>query len=61
MTQQSTGDYVLGLSRANFTNKGAVGGKGASLGELLTEGIAVPDGFVITTAAFRELGKPCIV
>jgi len=30
------------------------GGKGASLGELLRAGIRVPDGFVVTTAAFRE-------
>src|SRR3954466_14976567 len=30
------------------------GGKGASLGELLRTGIRVPDGFVVTTAAFRE-------
>src|SRR5436305_11176959 len=29
-------------------------GKGASLGELLRAGIRVPDGFVVTTAAFRE-------
>ena len=32
----------------------AVGGKGASLGELLRAGIRVPDGFVVTTAAFRS-------
>jgi pyruvate,water dikinase len=31
------------------------GGKGASLGELLRAGIRVPDGFVVTTAAFREV------
>jgi pyruvate,water dikinase len=31
-----------------------VGGKGASLGELLRAGIRVPDGFVVTTAAFRS-------
>ena len=32
----------------------AVGGKGASLGELLRAGIRVPEGFVVTTAAFRQ-------
>src|SRR5687768_6175774 len=32
----------------------SVGGKGASLGELLRAGIRVPDGFVVTTAAFRS-------
>jgi pyruvate,water dikinase len=30
------------------------GGKGASLGELLRVGIRVPNGFVVTVAAFRE-------
>lgn len=30
-----------------------VGGKGASLGELRRAGIAIPDGFVLTTEAFR--------
>jgi pyruvate,water dikinase len=30
----------------------AAGGKGASLGELMRAGIRVPDGFVVTTAAF---------
>lgn len=32
----------------------SAGGKGASLGELLRAGIRVPDGFVVTTAAFRQ-------
>ena len=32
------------------------GGKGANLGELLRGGFAVPDGFVITTAAYA---RPC--
>jgi len=32
----------------------AAGGKGASLGELMRAGIRVPDGFVVTTAAFRS-------
>jgi pyruvate, water dikinase len=31
-----------------------VGGKGASLGELRRAGIAIPDGFVLTTDAFRS-------
>jgi pyruvate, water dikinase len=31
-----------------------VGGKGASLGELRRAGIAIPDGFVLTTEAFRN-------
>ena len=32
-----------------------VGGKGASLGELLRAGIQVPTGFSVTTAAFRQV------
>jgi pyruvate,water dikinase len=32
----------------------AAGGKGASLGELLRAGIRVPEGFVVTTTAFRS-------
>ncbi len=33
----------------------SAGGKGASLGELLRAGIRVPDGFVVTTAAFQQV------
>jgi pyruvate,water dikinase len=33
----------------------AAGGKGAGLGELIRAGIRVPDGFVVTTAAFRSV------
>ena len=32
----------------------SVGGKGASLGELIRAGIQVPTGFVVTTAAFER-------
>ncbi|HTQ98980.1 MAG TPA: PEP/pyruvate-binding domain-containing protein [Candidatus Acidoferrum sp.] len=35
-----------------------VGGKGASLGELRRAGIAIPDGFVLTTDAFRQFVAP---
>ena len=31
----------------------AAGGKGANLGELLAAGLPVPDGFAVTTAAYR--------
>ena len=36
-----------------ITDRPTVGGKGASLGELLRAGAAVPPGFVVTTAAFE--------
>ena len=41
-----------------LANRGTVGGKGGSLGELTRAGIAVPAGFVVTTHAFeRFLGE----
>jgi pyruvate, water dikinase len=36
-----------------LADRPSVGGKGASLGELTRAGIAVPDGFVVRTAAFE--------
>ncbi|MDA2810511.1 phosphoenolpyruvate synthase [Nocardiopsis sp. RSe5-2] len=51
----AVGRYVVDL-RATDRRKGAlVGGKGANLGELSgIEGIDVPDGFCVTTEAFRR-------
>jgi pyruvate,water dikinase len=47
-------EYVLPLAdpQANLAN---VGGKGASLARLAAGGLPVPDGFHVTTAAYREL------
>ena len=46
--------YVLGLDEIDQTQGPLVGGKGANLGELARiEGISVPAGFCVTTAAFR--------
>jgi pyruvate,water dikinase len=42
--------FVVGL--ADAADAGAVGGKGASLGELARAGVTVPPGFVITVEAF---------
>lgn len=48
--------YVLGLKEIDQTQIALVGGKGANLGELSRlEGIRVPAGFCITTAAFRRI------
>jgi pyruvate,water dikinase len=48
--------YVLGLREVDQTQVGVVGGKGAQLGELSRiEGIHVPDGFCVTTDAFRRV------
>jgi pyruvate,water dikinase len=44
---------VLAFAEVGRDDVGVAGGKGASLGELLRAGIRVPDGFVVTTAAFR--------
>ena len=58
--------YVLGLQRVDRTAIAAVGGKGANLGELSRlEGIRVPNGFCVTTDAYRialpELSIPAEV
>lgn len=42
------------FSKISVADRPTVGGKGASLGELLKADIRVPPGFVITTAGFRE-------
>jgi pyruvate,water dikinase len=48
--------YVLGFQDIDQTKIRVVGGKGASLGELSRiEGIRVPDGFCITTEAFKRI------
>ena len=48
--------YVLGFQDIDKTNLLVVGGKGANLGELSgMEGIRVPDGFFITTEAFKRV------
>ena len=48
--------YVLGFERIDRTDVSDVGGKGAHLGELSRiDGIRVPDGFCVTTDAFRRV------
>jgi pyruvate,water dikinase len=48
--------YVLGFQEVGRTDIGAVGGKGANLGELSRlEGIRVPDGFCVSTEAFKRV------
>jgi phosphoenolpyruvate synthase/pyruvate phosphate dikinase len=47
--------YVLGFQEIDRTDVGLVGGKGASLGELSRlGGIRVPDGFCVSTEAFKR-------
>ncbi|MCP3141848.1 rifamycin-inactivating phosphotransferase [Pyxidicoccus xibeiensis] len=48
--------YVLGFHEVDRTRITAVGGKGASLGELSKlDGVRVPDGFCVSTEAFKRL------
>jgi pyruvate,water dikinase len=48
--------YVLGFQDIDKTKLTVVGGKGANLGELSRiEGIRVPDGFCISTEAFKRI------
>ncbi|MFJ4850782.1 rifamycin-inactivating phosphotransferase [Streptomyces sp. NPDC088733] len=52
----SRDEYVLGLQEVDETQVAVVGGKGAHLGGLSRiEGVRVPDGFCVTTAAFRRV------
>lgn len=51
MGAASTISWFRDIGRAD---RPTVGGKGASLGELSRAGLRVPDGFVVTTAAFEE-------
>src|SRR6478735_7174913 len=44
---------VAWFKDVGIADRPAVGGKGGSLGELTQAGIAVPPGFVVTTAAFE--------
>lgn len=55
--------YVLSFQNINRTKLPLVGGKGANLGELAKiDGIQVPDGFCISTKAYKEIieGTPVI-
>jgi rifampicin phosphotransferase len=48
--------YVLGFHEVDRSDVGLVGGKGANLGELSRlEGVRVPDGFCVSTAAFERV------
>ncbi|MEZ5152521.1 PEP/pyruvate-binding domain-containing protein [Rhodococcus zopfii] len=49
-------DYVLDFEEIDRAQIALVGGKGANLGELSSiDGVAVPDGFCVTTEAFRRV------
>ncbi|GGH96094.1 PEP/pyruvate-binding domain-containing protein [Arthrobacter liuii] len=53
------GGLVLELGRLDAEMLALVGGKAANLGELLSAGLPVPEGFCLTTAAYRQaVGAP---
>ncbi|MFE3455551.1 PEP/pyruvate-binding domain-containing protein [Nonomuraea sp. NPDC059194] len=48
--------YVLGFHEIDRTRLAVVGGKEANLGELSSiDGVRVPDGFCVTTEAYRAV------
>ena len=47
-------DPVLGLEHIRAGMVPLVGGKAANLGEMLSAGLPVPDGFCLTTEAYRR-------
>lgn len=46
--------YVAPLSAIRAADRDLAGGKGANLGELVSAGFTVPDGFVVSTRLYRE-------
>lgn len=56
MTQPPVNSYVLRFQEIDATKFALVGGKGANLGELSRmEGIWVPEGFCVTTEAYKNI------
>ncbi len=49
--------YILWFNECTIESIPSVGGKNASLGEMLKAGMPVPPGFAITTEAYREFLK----
>ena len=45
-------DYILNFKRVNKDSLQTVGGKNASLGEMINAGIRVPPGFAVTTESY---------
>ncbi|GAB3271290.1 hypothetical protein GCM10027449_06950 [Sinomonas notoginsengisoli] len=53
MHDGTTSPPVLTLASVGAADGAVVGGKAANLGELISAGLPVPPGFVVTTAAYR--------
>ena len=54
MPPQPKSEPILWLNQVTANHTALVGGKGANLGELIHGGFPVPNGFVVTTAAFNH-------
>lgn len=48
------GVYVIQFDEIDKSNLSDVGGKGANLGEMSKAGFPVPQGFCVTTSAYRK-------
>src|SRR6478736_4187634 len=48
---------VVRLADIRASDTESAGGKGANLGELIAAGFPVPDGFVLTTAAYQAAAR----
>lgn len=53
-------ELIKNLNEVGYEDIALVGGKAASLGELLMAGIPVPGGFVVTTESFRQGMGPAL-
>ena len=47
-------EYIKWLTELSKDSIGIAGGKGANLGEMVSVGLPVPEGFVVTTKAFEK-------
>lgn len=55
---KKTGSFTLGFKEIDRSKLMLAGGKGANLGEVfLIEGIRMPDGFCVTTEAYKKITK----
>ena len=55
-TYEKYDSYILDFKEIDKTKLAMAGGKGANLGELTRiEGVQVPEGFCVTTEAYKEI------
>ena len=51
-------DYIVWFQDYHPSDKPRVGGKNASLGEMIAAGLPVPPGFALSTEAYHTLREP---